>query len=101
MCTPVDNADGAAVALSLSALTAAAALEVTAGVKEGDVVLVTAAAGGTGHFAVQLAQLAGARVVAVAGSAAKKQRLQALGIERVINYKEEVRGLAGGLKGEY
>jgi NADPH:quinone reductase-like Zn-dependent oxidoreductase len=92
MCTPVEEASAAAVALSLSAVTAAAALEETAGMKAGDVVLVTAAAGGTGHFAVQLAQLAGARVVAVAGSEAKKQRLQALGIERVINYKEEVRG---------
>lgn len=92
MCTPVDEASAEAVALSLSAVTAAAALEVTAGLKEGDVVLVTAAAGGTGHFAVQLAQLAGARVVAVAGSEVKKKRLQALGLERVINYKEEVRG---------
>eukprot|EP00775_Hariotina_reticulata_P004107 gene4107-4353_t len=48
------------------------------------------AAGGTGHFAVQLAQLAGARVVAVTGSASKKLKLeQELGADRVINYKEE------------
>ncbi|WIA17998.1 hypothetical protein OEZ85_009485 [Tetradesmus obliquus] len=99
MCTPVDEASAEAVALSLSAVTAAAALEVTAGLKEGEVVLVTAAAGGTGHFAVQLAQLAGARVVAVAGSEVKKKRLQALGLERVINYKEE--DLAAVLAAEY
>lgn len=92
MCTPVAAATPAAVALVLSAVTAAVALEVTAGIKAGDVVLVTAAAGGTGHFAVQLAQLAGARVIAVTGSEAKKQKLQALGLERVINYKQEVRG---------
>jgi NADPH-dependent curcumin reductase CurA len=40
---------------------------------------------------VQLAQLAGARVVAVTGSARKKLKLeQDFGVERVINYKEEV-----------
>lgn len=40
---------------------------------------------------MQLAQLAGARVVAVTGSALKKLKLeQELGVERVINYKEEV-----------
>lgn len=90
MCTPLQQATPEAVALTLSGMTAAAALEHTAKVQPGEVVLVTAAAGGTGHFAVQLAQLAGARVVAVAGSDAKKQKLQALGLERVINYKQEV-----------
>jgi len=45
-----------------------------------------------GHFAVQLAQLAGARVIAVTGSATKKQKIQQeLAVERVINYKDEVR----------
>jgi NADPH:quinone reductase-like Zn-dependent oxidoreductase len=91
MCTPVEQATPEVVALTLSAVTAAASLEHTAKVQPGEVVLVTAAAGGTGHFAVQLAQLAGARVIAVAGSEAKKQKLQALGLERVINYKQEVR----------
>lgn len=91
MVTPVQQASPEAVALTLSAVTAAASLEHTAKVQPGEVVVVTAAAGGTGHFAVQLAQLAGARVVAVAGSETKKQKLQALGLERVINYKEEVK----------
>eukprot|EP00879_Flechtneria_rotunda_P009564 GHRR01010010.1.p1 GENE.GHRR01010010.1~~GHRR01010010.1.p1 ORF type:complete len:380 (+),score=128.42 GHRR01010010.1:157-1296(+) len=89
MCTPVAQASPEAVALVLSATCAAAALEVTATVQPGDVVLVTAAAGGTGHFAVQLAQLASARAVAVTGSEAKKQRLQQLGVERVVNYQAE------------
>jgi NADPH:quinone reductase-like Zn-dependent oxidoreductase len=98
MCSPVQQATPEVVALTLSAVTAAAALEHTAKVQPGEVVLVTAAAGGTGHFAVQLAQLAGGRVVAVAGSEQKKQKLQALGLERVINYKQEVRawGLGAG-----
>eukprot|EP00878_Enallax_costatus_P023639 GHUV01025149.1.p1 GENE.GHUV01025149.1~~GHUV01025149.1.p1 ORF type:complete len:321 (+),score=78.69 GHUV01025149.1:169-1131(+) len=89
MCTPIPEATPEAVALSLSAVTAAAALECTAAVQPGEIVLVTAAAGGTGHFAGQLAHLAGARVIAVAGGEAKKQKLQALGIERVIDYKQE------------
>ena len=67
----------AAVALSLSGLTAAVALHATARVRSGETVLVTAAAGGTGHLAVQLAALAGCRVVAVAGGARKARRLRA------------------------
>jgi len=51
MCTPVEDATPAAVALVLSATTAAAALEETARVQPGEVVLVTAAAGGTGGSA--------------------------------------------------
>lgn len=90
MCTPVPAPTPEAVALVLSAVTASVALDCTAAVQPGEVVLVTAAAGGTGHFAVQLAQLAGARVVAVAGGAAKKVKLQQLGVERVIDHKQEV-----------
>ncbi|KIZ03484.1 hypothetical protein MNEG_4480 [Monoraphidium neglectum] len=71
MCTPVPAATPEAVALSLSAVTACCALEATAGVKAGDTVAVTAAAGGTGHFGVQLAKLAGAKVVAITGSPEK------------------------------
>ena len=66
----------AAVALSLSGLTAAVALHATAKVRRGETVLVTAAAGGTGHLAVQLAALAGCRVVAVAGGERKARRLR-------------------------
>ena len=63
----------------------------TAGpLQEGQTVAVTAAAGGTGHFAVQLAALAGCRVAAVCGGPAKAARLRALGLERVIDYRVEV-----------
>ncbi|KAJ9529812.1 hypothetical protein QJQ45_022245 [Haematococcus lacustris] len=68
-----------AVALVLSGLTAAAALEGTAGIQAGDWVAVTAAAGGTGHFAVQLALLAGCSVVAVVGGAHKVAAIRQLG----------------------
>lgn len=67
-CTPIPAATPAAAAASLSGLTAAVALDVTAGgVGPGDTVCVTAAAGGTGHLAAQWAAAAGARVVAVVG----------------------------------
>lgn len=57
--------------------------------RRGETVLVTAAAGGTGQFAVQLAVAAGCRVVATCGGAAKAALLRRLGAERVINYREE------------
>ena len=57
----------------------------------GDTVLVTAAAGATGHFGVQLAKLAGCHVVATVGGAAKASVAKDLGADRVINYHEEVR----------
>jgi NADPH:quinone reductase-like Zn-dependent oxidoreductase len=91
MCTPVPAATPEAVALSLSAVTACCALEATAGVKAGDTVAVTAAAGGTGHFGVQLAKLAGAKVVAITGSPEKVDRLRQLGADVVICHRSEVR----------
>ena len=57
--------------------------------RSNETVLVTAAAGGTGQFAVQLAKLAGNKVVATCGSADKAQLLTGLGCDRVINYTEE------------
>src|SRR5439155_2634862 len=57
-----------------------------AGVTPGDVVVVTAAAGGVGLGAVQLARLQGARVVALASSDEKLARLKTLGADETINY---------------
>ncbi|WP_413207135.1 NADP-dependent oxidoreductase [Rhodospirillum sp. A1_3_36] len=53
---------------------------------EGRTVLVNGAAGGVGHFAVQLAKLKGARVIAVA-SGKNEPFLRALGADRFINYQ--------------
>eukprot|EP00775_Hariotina_reticulata_P002616 gene2616-2917_t len=50
-------------------------------------VLVTAAAGGTGQFAVQLAKLAGCTVVATCGGQHKAGLLKQLGADRVIDYR--------------
>eukprot|EP00798_Chlamydomonas_sp_ICE-L_P014643 gene14643-20679_t len=92
-CTPVSNLSAAeAVAVTLSGLTAAG----TGKIQAGEVVAVTAAAGGTGHFAVQLALLKGCSVVAICGGDNKTSALLALA-ERmgyadklsVINYKTQ------------
>jgi NADPH:quinone reductase-like Zn-dependent oxidoreductase len=55
-------------------------------VTPGDVVVVTAAAGGVGLGAVQIAKLQGARVVALASSDEKLARLRTLGADETINY---------------
>ena len=60
---PLPEPSAAAVALLTSGLTASVALEQAAQLRPGQVVLVTAAAGGTGSFAVQLAKLAGCTVI--------------------------------------
>lgn len=60
---------------------------------------VTAAAGATGLFAVQLAKLAGNHVIATCSSDDKAEVLKKLGCDRVINYKKE--NLHTTLKKEY
>ncbi|MER6694322.1 zinc-binding dehydrogenase [Streptomyces minutiscleroticus] len=52
-------------------------------------VLVTGASGGVGHFAVQLAALAGARVTALVGSPDRAAGLRALGAEEVLTDLDE------------
>ncbi|XP_050365141.1 uncharacterized protein LOC126783674 [Argentina anserina] len=87
---PVERPDSEVVAMLTSGLTASIALEKAGGKMEsGKVVLVTAAAGGTGQFAVQLAKLAGNKVVATCGGADKAKLLKELGVDRVIDYKSE------------
>ncbi len=65
------------------------ALEQVGEMKSNEVVLITAAAGGTGHIAVQLAKLAGNYVIGTCGSQEKAELLKKLGCDRVINYQEE------------
>jgi NADPH:quinone reductase-like Zn-dependent oxidoreductase len=60
---PVPKATPEIITLLISALTASIALEQVGEMKSGEAVLVTAAAGGTGQFAVQLAKLAGNHVI--------------------------------------
>ncbi|MCO5603829.1 hypothetical protein L7F22_057982 [Adiantum nelumboides] len=77
------------VPMLTSGLTALLGLEEAGKMRTGETVLVTAAAGGTGQFAVQLAKLAGNKVVATCGGAAKATLLRELGADRVIDYRTE------------
>ena len=52
--------------------------------RPGDLVLVPSASGGVGGALVQCAKLAGATVIATAGSAAKAERVSMLGADRVV-----------------
>lgn len=56
--------------------------------KPGDTVVVSAAAGGVGQVAGQLAKLAGARVVGLAGSNRKSDLCRELGFDQMINYRD-------------
>ncbi|MEW2578267.1 quinone oxidoreductase family protein [Streptomyces syringium] len=77
-----------AVALVRCGLVALGAYE-AARPAEGESVLVTAAASGAGHLAVQLAKARGAgRVVAAVGSAAKADFVRSLGADEVVTYDE-------------
>lgn len=89
-----------AAAVPLAALTADQGLT-TARVGSGSKVLVTAGAGGVGHFGIQLARERGASVATTA-SPPKAEFCKALGADLVINYREEdfqdvIRDYDGGL----
>lgn len=95
----VPAASAGVMSLSIAGLTARVALHETAEMKSGETVLVTAAAGGTGLFAVQIAKLAGNHVIGTCSSDDKATLLKSLGCDRVVNYKRE--SLRDVLKAEY
>lgn len=95
--TPDGVDDRTAATLAIAGRTAAAALAVVAP-GPGDTVLIGGAGGGVGVFAVQLARLAGARVIGT-GSASSADALRALGAEPVTygdGLVDRVRALAPG-----
>ncbi|KAI9332896.1 hypothetical protein DFJ73DRAFT_855069 [Zopfochytrium polystomum] len=98
-CIPVPSARPEFLALLVSGLTASIALKNNGRMTTGETVLVTAAAGGAGQIAVQLAKLAGNHVIGTCSSDDKVSALKALGCDRVINYKKE--SVRDVLKKEY
>jgi NADPH:quinone reductase-like Zn-dependent oxidoreductase len=80
--TPDGVDDRTAAALAIAGCTASAALAVV-NPGPGDTLLIGGAGGGVGVFAVQLARLAGARVIGT-GSATSADALRALGAEPVV-----------------
>ena len=81
--------DATAAALPLVLITGWESFYQRARVEPGDRVLVHAGAGGTGHIAVQLAALRGARVAATVSTDAKAELVEKLGAERAIGYRCE------------
>ncbi|KAK4520789.1 nuclear polyadenylated RNA-binding protein 3 [Mucor velutinosus] len=86
---PVPNARPELLGLLTSGLTASIALAETGRMTKGETVLVTAAAGGAGQIAVQLAKLAGNHVIGTCSNDDKVAMLKEMGCDRVINYKKE------------
>lgn len=76
----------AAAAVPLAGLTAWQILHDAAHIRAGQRVLIHAAAGGVGHFAVQFAKAAGAHVTGTA-SAGKHDWLRKIGVDEVIDYR--------------
>ena len=85
---PAGQSFEAAAALPIAGGTALQALADDAGLRTGQRVLITGAAGGVGHFAVQIAKHLGAYVVATA-SAANVGFVRALGADEVADYRED------------
>lgn len=78
-----------AAAVPLALITAWELLYDMAGIQKGQTVLIHAAAGGVGHFAVQLAQARGCVVIGTASSDDSFALLDELKTDHVINYKTE------------
>lgn len=74
-------------ALGMTGLTAYLGLENIGQLKEGELVVVSGAAGATGSIVGQIAKLKGCRVVGIAGSDEKCAWLKQLGFDDALNYK--------------
>ncbi len=79
--------EGAAIPIPF--YTAYQALHNKAALKSGETVLVAAGGGGVGVAAIQLARMAGARVMTTVGSREKAERVAALGAQAAVNYREQ------------
>jgi NADPH:quinone reductase-like Zn-dependent oxidoreductase len=77
-----------AAAASLAALTAWQILKEKANIESGDKVLIHAAAGGVGHYAVQMARYLGAYVIGTA-SGQNKYFVMSLGAKEHIDYEKQ------------
>lgn len=97
--TPVPSVKPEYLTLLVSGATAYISLKELGALSEGKKVLVTAAAGGTGQFAVQLAKKAKCHVIGTCSSDEKCAFLKSIGCNRPINYNTEHVGTV--LKREY
>ncbi|MGJ4953826.1 zinc-dependent alcohol dehydrogenase family protein [Bradyrhizobium sp. HKCCYLS20291] len=84
--TPAHLSDIEAATLPCAGVTAWSAVVKLGGIRPGQTVL-TQGTGGVSMFALQIAKLAGARVIATSSSEAKIARLKQLGADVTLNYK--------------
>ncbi len=90
-----------AAQMMLQGMTAHYLTRSTFSLKEGDTCLVHAAAGGAGLMIVQMAKIAGARVIGTVGSDYKAEQAKSAGADEIILYRsqdfvEEVKKLTDG-----
>lgn len=85
----VPAADPRYVALRTSAVSALIALEQAGRMTTGELVVITAAAGGLGQFLVQFAKMAGNTVVGVCSGPEKLEMLRQLGCDRPVDRHAE------------
>ncbi|MGW1991360.1 NAD(P)H-quinone oxidoreductase [Embleya sp. NPDC001921] len=78
-----------AAALPEAAATVWSNLVMTAGLKEGETLLVHGGGGGIGTFAIQIAKALGARVVTTVGGPEKAARARELGADVTIDYRTD------------
>ena len=85
----VPEANAECLTLASSGVAAWLGLTHTGELKSGEVLAVSAAAGGLGHLDVQIGKALGAHVIAIAGGAKKVALCRELGADRVIDYRSE------------
>jgi NADPH2:quinone reductase len=92
--TPPNVKDEEAAACALVAITAHLGLFREAKLEIGEAIFVNGGTGGVGSMVVQMAKIAGGRVIATGGSAEKVAALQKLGADAAVNYKTDDIGAA-------
>jgi NADPH:quinone reductase-like Zn-dependent oxidoreductase len=86
-----------AAAIPVAGLTAWQALFDRGGLERGQTALIAGAAGGVGHFAVQFAKRAGARVIGT-GSSRNREFVLGLGADQYVDYtREDLREVISGV----
>ncbi len=87
--TPDGVSDEEAAAVALVGITAHLGLFLHARLQPGEIVFVHGGTGGVGSMVVQMAKIAGARVITTGGSDEKVQACYELGADLAINYKTQ------------
>ena len=85
----VPEANAEWLALASTGVSACLALEHIGEIAEGETVAISAAAGGLGHFLIQLAKLHKCTVIGICGGPVKGDFVRELGADRAIDYRSE------------